>query len=538
MKTIGPSRFLANHQDQGMLLACVLLHVASGLQITLTMTKYYALGSNGRREIMHHLNLTNPDTLKALPGILNSTDPFSVKDDFYTRSLSQSEAAALFGEYFDNPQLHPLLFPVSFALRERHLCKLLGDRYEEYTPRYIEYDEDQFKIIPTGLRNRLLGMFVDRPSMLKSRIGMIPHPHSRDLYWNAEDAWERLSKQSDDRLAIISLMDPSSYSDDDVKLTMETAKYYIGEGKFAKTVKRFLGKNPLSAHRYLYSTLAKRFSNRPEMLAFWHTRLVYSILSLRSVNFQDSLVKDRAAMLVKWLLAAYNLELIPPMYLGKVVQILARNKIQCDMSRTSDYARGLAYAQEFAPTSASIWGGYTQAIKQWGIFLHQNFGGIRWPSSINTVEEAEEFWGDYKGNLKHAIPAFSELPYLIDFPSTVCDTVECLVEESIKLYESAGKWSDENVLLNPASTRLWATLLLHTKRISIISREMKFELFQPGNALGKILATSNFFDYISEKLLPVNRDWLLIGGIAGGFTLVAIVISYTILSVAFAMGLK
>ncbi|PJF19714.1 hypothetical protein PSACC_00471 [Paramicrosporidium saccamoebae] len=493
-----------------MLLSYALFHVALGLEITLTMTKYYALGSNSRRGIMHNLDLTNADTLKALPGILSSTDPFPAKDDFYTRSLSHSDAAALFEGYFDNPQLHPLLFPVFFVVREPHLYKLLADRYEEYMPRYIEYDEDQFETIPTGLRDRLLRMLISRPSMLKSRIGMMPSPHNTDFYWNAQDAWNDLHQGTGShQLAIISLLDPSSSSDADAdRLTVENTARYIGNGQFAADIKLLFEKGIIFAHEHLHLVLSECFTKRPEILAFWHARLVYSILSSEFVNGRPTEMRKCARVLVKGLLTVHNVELIPPMYLGKIVQILAHNKIHCSTNTTGDYAKNLAYAQGLAPETNSIWGGCLQAVRQWGIFLHQNFGWIRWPASINTVEEAEEFWGNYKGDLRHAIPAFTNLPGLINFPSTACDTVECLVEESVKLYTSAGRWSTEGVFLDRASTRLWSTRFLHTCQAHPLSTLEVPKLFKSETALSKILATSDFFDYIPEQFAQASEQVL------------------------------
>ncbi len=297
--------------------------------------------------------------------------------------------------------------------------------------------------------------------------------------------------------------------------TMENIVHYIGMGQFAATIRLLFGENPMSAYKHLHWTLSKFFSKKPEMMAFWHARLVYSILSLQNVNFLCFDTKKRVKMLVKWLLIAHNLELIPPMYLKRIVQILARNGIHHSRQPTGEYARGLAHAQNLIPLSPSIWGEQLQAIKQWSIFLHQNFGGIHWPSSISTVEEAEEFWGDYEGDLRHAIPAFTRLPCFINFPTTTCDAVDCLVEESVKLYQSAGKWLNDEVFLDRASTRLWATAFLHASKTSLLSVLTRRSLFQSRNSLDKILATSNFFNYIlSDFVTTTGQVNLVSKGIA------------------------
>jgi hypothetical protein len=179
----------------------------------------------------------------------------------------------------------------------------------------------------------------------------------------------------------------------------------------------------------------------------------------------------------------------------------------------------LARVQEFAPSSPSIWGGFPQAAKQWGIFLHRNFSGIEWPSSINTFDETEAFWGGYSDDLKHAIPAFTKLPHPVNFPNIVCTTVLCFVEESVKLYKSAGEWStekwyqemrsdstwgDNRNALDRAALRLWATALLHTGRTDPINSALKTKLFNQYDYPRGRLATSGILDYIPEGLVSVG----------------------------------
>ncbi|PJF19270.1 hypothetical protein PSACC_00909 [Paramicrosporidium saccamoebae] len=512
-----------------MLLASALFPVVSGLQSILNMAEYYALGTQGRIEAMQNLDLTDHKTVAALPEILNTIDPFSVKEDFYARSISLKDASALVWSYFNAKSLHPLLFPLSFVAREPELLELIEKRWDDYTPRYIEYDESQFEKFSNNFRNRLFEMLIHQPSMLKSRIGKISIPGNSDFYWNATDTWNDLPHMDNRELAIISLLDPSSHDGSTEKLTKANATKYYGNGKFATRIELVFGRDPISAHKNLYLILYKRFSGKPAMLAFWHARLVYSILSLPNVNFLNDSVKKRAAVMLKWLLAAYGVELIPPLYLEGIVKILALNKVNCDTNPTSDYATSLVHAQASVPSSASIYGGLLQAAKQWGTFLHQNFAGIVWPLSISTINEAETFWNDYDGDLKHAIPAFTKLPYPINFPTVTCTTVLCLAEESVELYRSAERWSNEEIFSGRASTRLWATVFLHTNRADPILHTAKVNLFDPDHHFGQILATSSFFDYIREELVLVKFDWaddfsriVTITGVVAAFSLYAI----------------
>jgi hypothetical protein len=117
------------------------------------------------------------------------------------------------------------------------------------------------------------------------------------------------------------------------------------------------------------------------------------------------------------------------------------------------------------------------------------------------------------------------LPYPINFPTAICDNVRCLAEESVKLYNSAGKWFNEEVFLDRASTRLWATAFLHAARTKLISVWTKAKLFRPESELGEILATSNFFDYIPKKLVLASDEWALaIGGVTLSVSIILLII--------------